>query len=189
MKQAAILCIGIAAAISGTLFAAQLYRWVDEKGNVEYRDTPPPTSAKKIEQPRITGGAAPAAELPYSVQQAVKNFPVTLWVTDCGDSCTNARGHLVRRGVPHKEIDPRNDFDNFKKVTGGTEVPVIFVGTTRLKGYLESDLDAALDAAGYPKTALVKPPVKPAAKPAATEKGAPAGTQPAAPSPTASRIR
>ena len=191
MIRAAIL-MGVAAAISGTLFAAQLYRWVDEKGNVEYRDTPPPSSAKKIEERKISGGAAPAAELPYSVQQAVKNFPVTLWVTDCGDSCTNARGHLVRRGVPHQEKDPVADFDNFKKITGGTEVPVIFVGSTRLKGYLESDLDAALDAAGYPKTALVKPPVKPAAKPAATEKGAPpapAGTPPAAPTAAAGRVR
>src|SRR5688500_2316816 len=189
MKQAAILCIGIAAAISGTLFAAQLYRWVDEKGNVEYRDTPPPSSAKKIEQRPMSGGAAPAAELPYSVQQAVKNFPVTLWVTDCGDSCTNARAHLARRGVPHQEKDPVADFDNFRKTTGGTEVPVIFVGSTRLRGYLESDLDAALDAAGYPRTALVKPPAKPAAKPAAAEKGAPAQPPPAASSPAAGRVR
>jgi glutaredoxin len=189
MKQAAILCIGIAAAISGTLFAAQLYRWVDEKGNVEYRDTPPPTSAKKIEERKITGGVPPAAELPYSVQQAVKNFPVTLWVTDCGDSCTNARAHLARRGVPHTELDPRSDFDKFQKVTGGTEVPVIFIGSTRLKGYLESELDAALDTAGYPKTALVKPPAKPAAKVAAAEKGARTGPQPAASSPAAGRVR
>ena len=188
MKFAAIL-LGAATAISGTLFAAQLYRWVDDKGNVEYRDTPPPTSAKKIEQPKITGGAVPAAELPYSVQQAVKNFPVTLWVTDCGDSCTNARAHLARRGVPHTELDPRSDFDKFKKVTGGSEVPVIFIGSTRLKGYLESDLDAALDTAGYPKTALVKPQAKPAAKPAATEKSAPAEPKPAASSPAAGRVR
>jgi glutaredoxin len=188
MKLPAILLVA-AAVVSGTAFGAQLYRWVDEKGNVEYRDTPPPASAKKIEQPRISGGAAPAAELPYSVQQAVKNFPVTLWVTDCGESCANARAHLVRRGVPHQEKDPVADFDSFKKITGGTEVPVIFVGSTRLKGYLESDLDAALDAAGYPRTALVKPTAKPAAKPAAAEKSAPAQPPPAASSPAAGRVR
>src|SRR5687768_7490168 len=188
MKLPAIL-LAAAAVVSGTAFAAQLYRWVDEKGNVEYRDTPPPSSAKKIQERKMSGGAAPAAELPYSVQQAVKNFPVTLWVTDCGDSCTNARAHLTRRGVPHTEVDPRNDFDNFRKTTGGTEVPVIFVGSTRLKGYLESDLDAALDAAGYPRTALVKLPAKPAAKPAATEKGAPPEPQPAASSPAGGRVR
>jgi glutaredoxin len=180
MKSAAIL-LGAAAAISGTLFAAQLYRWVDEKGNVEFRDTPPPASApaKKIEERKLGGTAAPAPALPYSVQQAMKNFPVTLWATDCGDACTNARAHLARRGVPYAEKDPQAEFDNFKKVTGGTEVPVIFVGSTRLKGYLENELDNALDAAGYPSTALVKPAAKPAAKPA--EKSAAGESKPAAP--------
>lgn len=175
MKRAAIL-LGAAAALSGAVFAAQLYRWVDEKGNVEWRDTPPPSSApaRKIEQRKVGGGAAPAAELPYSVQQAVKNFPVTLWVTDCGDACNRARAHLDRRGVPHTEKDPRSDFENFKKLTGSAEVPVVFVGSTRLKGYLEADWDAALDRAGYPRTALVKPqPKRPATdKGAAPDKGA-----------------
>ena len=32
---------------AGTVQAAQLYRWVDDKGRVEWRDTPPPSSAKK----------------------------------------------------------------------------------------------------------------------------------------------
>lgn len=173
MKKAAIgICV--LSVLSGVALAAQLYRWVDEKGNVEWRDTPPPASAKKVEIRNVSGGAAPPPELPYSVQQAVKKFPVTLWTTECGDACTKARAHLERRGVPHTEKDPRADFENFKKVTGSTEVPVVFVGSTRLKGYLESDWDAALDTAGYPKTALV--PLKPQAKPAAKEapKDAPA---------------
>jgi glutaredoxin len=181
MKRAAIL-MGVVAALSGAALAAQLYRWVDEKGNVEWRDTPPPSSApaKKIEQRKIGGGAVPAAELPYSVQQAAKNFPVTLWITDCGDACNKARAHLERRGVPHTERDPRSDFENFKKLTGSAEVPVVFVGSTRLKGYLEAEWDAALDRAGYPRTALVKPqPNRPAAdKGAAPDKGAAASPEP-----------
>jgi hypothetical protein len=44
-------------------------------------------------------------------------------------------------------------------------VPVLLVGTKQLKGYLESDWDAALDSAGYPKTAL--PGVKVKAQPQA----------------------
>lgn len=180
MKRIAFLIS--AAALSGAVFAAQLYRWVDERGNVEWRDTPPPPTAKKVEQRKLGGGSVPAPELPFSVQQAMKNFPVTLWITDCGDACTKARAHLARRGVPHNEKDPRSDFENFKKLTGGAEVPVLFVGNSRLKGYLESDWDAALDTAGYPKTALVKPqpksqPNPPADKGASAEKGAAAPEQ------------
>lgn len=174
-----ILFATILLAASAAVFTAQLYRWVDEKGNVEWRDTPPPPSAKNVEQRKVGGGTVPAAELPYAVQVAIKNFPVTLWTTDCGDTCTKARAHLARRGVPYDEKDPRADFENFKKLTGGAEVPVVFIGSIRLKGYLESDWDAALDTAGYPKTAPAgyKPKPRPAA---AKEEAAPKEAPPAA---------
>ena len=181
MKQIKILLIISLFVAGGTVLAAQLYRWVDEKGQVEWRDTPPPPSAKKVEQRKVGGGTASVAELPYSVQQAMKAFPVTLWATDCGDTCTKARAHLMRRGVPHDEKDPRADFENFKKLTGSAEVPVLFVGKNQLKGYLESDWDSALDNAGYPKTALVKPQPKAQPKPAPAEKDAPAEKGAAAP--------
>lgn len=168
-------------ATTATLFAAQFYRWVDEKGNVEWRDTPPPPTAKKVEQRNIRVNTIQTSELPYSVQQAVKNFPVTLWLTDCGDLCDKARAHLNRRGVPHTERNGQSEVEAFKKASGGgMEVPLLFVGSNRFKGYLESDWDAALDTAGYPKTALV--PFKPQPKPVATAGAKPA---PAAPKPEA----
>ena len=145
---------------------ASLYKWVDEKGNVEWRDTPPPTTAKKVEQRNISTSTIQTSELPYSVKLAVKNFPVTLWANNCGEGCNKARAHLNRRGVPHTEMSPQADPEGFKKVSGGDlGIPLLFVGNTKLRGYLESDWDSALDIAGYPKTALG--PVKPAAKPAA----------------------
>ena len=103
--------------------------------------------------------------LPYSVQQAVKNFPVTLWVFDCGEPCNKARAHLARRGVPHTERNAQKEGEALKKLTGGLEVPVLIVGSRQLKGYLESDWDAALDSGGYPRTAV--PGYKPQAQAAA----------------------
>lgn len=162
MKKTVVLTLAFAI-FSAPLTAAQLYRWVDEKGNVEWRDTPPPSTAKKVEQRNISVSPSQPSELPYSVQQAAKNFPVTLWLTNCGDTCDKARAHLNRRGVPHTEKDPQSDIEGFKKASGGgMEVPLLFVGSNRLRGYLESDWDAALDTAGYPKTALA--PVKPQPK-------------------------
>jgi hypothetical protein len=90
--------------------------------------------------------------VPYSVQVAVKNFPVTLWVFDCGEACTKARDHLARRGIPYTERNAQKELDELKKLIGGTEVPLLLVGSRQLKGYLESDWDAALDTAGYPRT-------------------------------------
>jgi glutaredoxin len=172
MKRTAILIYALSM-LATPLYAAQLYRWIDEKGSVEWRDTPPPATAKKVEQRTISVSAIPANELPYSVQQAMKNFPVTLWANDCGDLCDRARAHLNRRGVPHTDKNPQSEFEAFKKASGGGgEVPLLFVGSSRLKGYLESDWDAALDLAGYPKTVLtpIKPKPKAAvSKPAASE--------------------
>lgn len=180
MKRIILVIILLAA--STVLLAAQFYRWVDEKGNVEWRDTPPPPTAKKVEQRKIGVSTIQTSELPYSVQQAVKNFPVTLWAFNCGAPCDQGRAHLARRGVPHTEKDPQSDLENFKKLTGGTGVPVLYVGSSRITGYLESDWDAALDVAGYPRTAITyggKPVVKPAIAPAPKPEPQPA-TQPAA---------
>jgi hypothetical protein len=163
--------------------AAQLYRWVDDKGNVEWRDTPPPATAKKVERRKIHDNTIDTAEVPYSVQQATKNFPVTLWITNCGEMCDKARAYLSHRGVPYTEKNPEADVAAFKKASGGgLEVPLLLVGNRKMTGYLESEWDAALDFAGYPKTAPVLP--RPAAQPLAT-----AGTKPApattTPTPTA----
>ncbi len=163
------LCFFLLAALSAN--AAQLYRWVDAKGNVEWRDTPPPASvpAKKVEQRKMGDNVTPSEDLPYSVALAKKNHPVTLWATDCGVICTNARAHLNRRGIPHTDKNPQSDFEAFKKIAPDGSVPLLQVGSVRLKGYLESEWDNTLDYAGYPRTGVAlrpKPPA-PAPKPAA----------------------
>ena len=158
MKITSFLVLAVALSVA-PLGAAQLYRWVDDKGNVEWRDTPPPPSAKLIEQRNVVGNTIQTSTLPYSMQQAVKNFPVTLWVFECGDPCSKARSHLARRGVPYTERNAQKEPDELKKLIGGTEVPLLLVGSRQLKGYLESDWDSALDSAGYPRTA--PPGIKP----------------------------
>ncbi|MDP3715515.1 MAG: DUF4124 domain-containing protein, partial [Burkholderiales bacterium] len=76
MTKATVLLAALILAIP--VQAAQLYRWVDDKGRVEWRDTPPPTTAKKVEKRTIGGSVIETSTMPYSQQQAVKNFPVTL---------------------------------------------------------------------------------------------------------------
>jgi hypothetical protein len=87
------------------------------------------------------------------MQQAIKNFPVTLWAFDCGDPCVKARGHLARRGVPYSERNAQKELEELKKLIGGTEVPLLIVGSRQFKGYIESEWDTLLDSAGYPRTA------------------------------------
>jgi len=160
--------------------AAQLYRWVDDKGRVEWRDTPPPANAKKVEKRTVGGSVIETSTLPYSVQQAVRNFPVTLYVSNCGEGCDKARAHLVKRGIPFTQKNPQEDVEAYKKLTnGGMEVPLLFVGNDRLRGYEAGAWDSTLDTAGYPRQPVPgyvapKPAAAPAAKPAAAPAPAPA---------------
>ncbi|MBI4190788.1 MAG: glutaredoxin family protein [Betaproteobacteria bacterium] len=163
MKSSMIVALlGIAA----TAHAAQFYEWVDEKGVKQYTQQPPPANVKQVQQRRLGTNVIETSGPAYSLQQAVKNFPVTLYVTDCGEVCKTARAHLAKRGIPFSEKNPQKpeEMETFKKLTGGgMEVPLLVVGQLKtLKGYLASDWDAALDAAGYPSTAV------PGAKPTAT---------------------
>jgi len=155
--------------IAASAFSADMYRWTDENGIVNYTPYPPPANIKKVEQKRLGGGTIPTSELPYSAQVAVKNFPVTLYVTDCGNACASARAHLVRRGIPYTEKNPQKpeEIEAFKKLAGGAmEVPLLVVGRSNtLKGYQASDWDAALDLAGYPS--FIPPGAKPVAAPPA----------------------
>ena len=156
-----------------TAHGAEMYRWVDEKGVVNYTPYPPPAKIRKVEPKKFGDNTIQTTETPYSVQQAVKNFPVSLYATSsCGDPCKAARDHLNKRGVPFTEKNPGapEELENFKKVAGeGMEVPVLVVGQLKvLKGYLASEWDAALDQAGYPSTA--PPGSKPAAPPPAAAK-------------------
>lgn len=134
---------------------AQTYRWVDKEGKVHYGDRPPASAVGSVQERKL---GAPAADktLPYGLQQAVTNFPVTLYVSaDCKEGCSEGRDYLKSRGIPfsEKSIATNEDIDALKKLVGGNEavVPVLIVGSKQSKGWLQSDWQRLLDAAGYPK--------------------------------------
>ena len=160
------LAIVILLGLAGLAHAAQVYEWVDEKGVKQYTQQPPPPNVKNVQQRRLVTSVVETRGPSYSMQQAMKNFPVTLYITDCGDICKDARAHLARRGIPFTEKNPQqpDEIDQFRKLTGGSmEVPLLLIGELRtIKGYLASEWDAAFDQAGYPSAA------GPGAKPPAT---------------------
>ena len=155
--------------------AGTLYRWVDADGKVHYTGEPPPPSAKSVQEKRLGAAGASNDNLPYAVKLAAQKYPVTLYVTNCGETCDKAREHLAKRGVPHSTVDPQKPegAEALKKAAGALEVPVLVVGSSVSKGYAASAWDAALDAAGYPKSSVlpksaVKKPEAPPAKPVET---------------------
>jgi glutaredoxin len=156
------------------LAAAQtsVYRWVDKDGKVHYSDAPPPEPTNNLTQKRVGGGyAGEASPLPYATQMAMQKSPVVIYTgADCGDPCKQGRDLLSRRGIPFSERDAQanqDDAEALKKLVGAIEVPVLVVGSGKVKGYEEGAWHSALDAAGYPRSVLPgqlrpRPPAPPA---------------------------
>lgn len=139
---------------------AQQYRWLDEKGRVQYTDTPPPPGAKDVRKKNLSAGAAAAPAEPYAVQVARKNYPVTLYSSpDCGDWCDKARALLNQRGIPFTEVSAATaeQVDELRKITGANTVPTMLVGKSVHKGFAADDYHRALDVAGYPAAGLLPP--------------------------------
>ena len=135
--------------------AQQVYRWVDADGRVQYSDQAPPVGTKNVQEKNVSGSSIQNNELSLVAQDAQKKNPVTIYVSECGESCDAAKAYLGKRGIPHTVVDPTRTIElnkKFKEETGGTVVPVIKIGEKRLSGWSESAWSGALDAAGYPKT-------------------------------------
>lgn len=168
-------------AVAGLTQAGELFRWVDADGKVHYTDQPPPASAREVEEKKLSGSTIDTSELPYATQQAIKKSPVTLYANNCGEPCTQARDHLARRGIPFVSKNPETssaDGEALKKLVGAAYVPVLVVGSAISKGYEKGAWDAALDAAGYPKSALLKKSPVPAEPANGAAKDEPASPHP-----------
>lgn len=191
--RAMIACCVLAAAATAH---AQQYRWVDDKGRVQYTDTPPPPGAKQVQKKHLDAAPPAAAAEPYALQVAMKKAPVKLYTAPDAPGCAEARALLNERGIPFSEIaiTTAAQMAELKNVSGGTIVPVMLVGGAVEKGFEAGGYHRALDYAGYPKPGVLRPrnqaaPVPP--KPAVPVPAAPSGdagaNRPAAESGNAAR--
>ena len=183
------LVLALVAALSAPAHAA-MYKWVDAQGRVQYSDTPPPPNARKAEEQKIVPNTIQTTGAPFAVQEAAKRNPVTVWMSDCGDLCNRARDYLARRGVPHSVRNPsrQSEQEAWKQVSAGdNSVPLLLIGTNqKLKGFDEGQWSAALEAAGYPRSApALKPQAIPSVEAPVVVKPAPSGEPPVAQAPQA----
>jgi glutaredoxin len=131
--------------------ASQLYRWVDEDGNITYQDRPPPDAASRVEK-RDLGERAPAA----NGEPGGSKTSVTLYVVPECVSCDYVRSLLEKREVPFKEINVGSDVvaqEALRKRAGDLSVPAVAIGSRIVKGYVEPILKSELDQAGFTEPA------------------------------------
>lgn len=135
------------------------YKVVGPDGRVSYTDRPPVDTKAKV-APVKAGSALPGPALPLALSAPTAQFPVRLYVGDAScDVCAEARSSLIKRGIPYTEytVTTREDVDALAQLTGGRELPVVFIGQQKLKGYAADTWTSYLDAAGYPKSSMLPP--------------------------------
>ena len=140
---------------------AQQYRWLDEKGRPQFGDNPP-ANAKGVRknETRTQKPAEGTQQVPFELQQAQKDFPVTLFTAPlCKQPCEAARDALNKRGVPFTEVQVWNPetLDQLKAKAGSDTVPALVVGRSVMSGFEPARYESILDSAGYPKQGAVPP--------------------------------
>jgi glutaredoxin len=153
MARHTVVAVLVVALAVSPAFAAKLYKWVDQAGNISYQDRPPPEGQGRVEERDVRGSHAAGGD--PTTDDAAAKAPVTLYMVPGCSSCDAARAHLKQRGIPFSEVnvaagnvDAQQDM---KKKVGELSVPTITVGAKVMKGYMASLLDGELDAAGYTK--------------------------------------
>jgi glutaredoxin len=138
--------------------AAAMYKVVQADGSVTYTDRPPVGGNARVTAiGRNAGSDASGPALPLELRQAMQRYPVTLYTAnDCGP-CDAGRQLLQQRGVPFSErrILSEDDAAALERLVGGRSVPAVSIGNQPLRGLSQSDWNAYLDAAGYPKTSML----------------------------------
>ncbi len=169
---------------------AQLYKWVGPDGKITYSDTPPPSSAKKVEEKSVTTNSASTAGLSFELAEAARNNPVTLYTTSNCEACDSGRTILTGRGIPftEKTVTSNEDIARLKQAGGTQQLPFLTIGSKKQTGADPDAWNAALTAAGYPATNQLPrtyrnpPPQAAAPKKAAEPKPAEATETPSTPS-------
>jgi len=130
---------------------ADFYKWVDEKGNTQITDYPPPQdkSIKDVQidkyQPEDSTDLQKADD-PTKNKSKKKTDVVIYTKNDCKD-CDKARIFLNSKNIPFTEYNmdtDKNAVIKRKELDGGDDVPFAIINKNQVYGFSESVYDKAL---------------------------------------------
>lgn len=161
-----VLVVVLTVLLSSSLALAEMYKWVDDKGVVTFKDTPPPSSKKRKKvkvysdhdfaaappsQSATAGksgtGAANSSSQTASPKASRFNGTVELYVTSWCGYCKKAESYLKSNGVPYVAYDIEKDSAANKrhKELGGRGVPLIIIGSNKMNGFSQENLEYYLN--------------------------------------------
>lgn len=130
---------------------ADFYKWVDEKGNTQITDYPPPTdkAAKDVEIQKTESKNPVASENEDNsskIQEKKKINNLLYTKNDCKD-CDKARDFLNSKNVPFIEYNMDNDTNaaiKRKEMDSGEDVPFAIINRNQVHGFSESVYERVL---------------------------------------------
>lgn len=153
-------------------WAAKLYKWVDEDGNISYQAERPPSNATVLEETELKTSRPSASS--SAVAAASERNPVVVYTVANCDNCEILLLRLKQLGVPASEqsLLDENVQARILGLSGKLAAPTLFIGDRLVESITQENLIEELDAAGYQIT--------PSRNPNADLEGDPAFSQPAA---------
>ena len=127
--------------LSPSVAQADIFRWVDAKGNVQFGDRPPPSSAAKRIEVEINSYESVSVEAFEAFNSgAARGKSVVMYSASWCGVGKRARQFLSQRKIPFQEYDVektrkgKKDFAELK----GRGVPILLVRGQRMNGFSAS---------------------------------------------------
>jgi glutaredoxin-like YruB-family protein len=143
---------------------ADMYRWVDEKGVITFKDYPPPVSKKRKKvkvysdsnfdpAPPRQSASTPATRgnkrseskpsQPTPSRDERFNGTVEIYVTEWCGYCKKAIAYMKSRNIPFVVYDIEKDSSAKQRHAdlGGRGVPLIIIGNNKMSGFSPETLE------------------------------------------------
>jgi glutaredoxin len=135
--------------------AQPIYKIVGPDGRISFSDQPPANTSKAT---ALSPGGRSATDsvavggLPFELRQIASKYPVTLYTGAECEPCNSGRSLLNARGIPFNErtVTTTEDAEALQRLNNQKSLPLLTIGDKRLSGFLSSQWNEYLDAAGYP---------------------------------------
>ena len=147
-----LLSIALLLSTVSLSYAATLYKWIDDDGNVVYQDTPPPSSVNFEEQTYVDEGGF-ENEITRTIDQAAEDNPISFYSISNCEACDLVRLYLENLSLPYSEKDIENSVtiqQELRDLTGQLRVPTLAIGGEIIDGYSKQGIRRLLLDGGYP---------------------------------------
>lgn len=117
---------------------AEIYKWIDDNGNVHFTDKPP--ANQKTEEVELKINTYTAVEVTPLVERLGRGDKVVIYTTDWCGICKKAKKYFKANNIAYVDYDVKKSRTGKKdyKLLRGKAVPIIIVGNKRMNGFTAS---------------------------------------------------